>query len=256
MKDVQSELSKVKLPIKKVGIKELVWPIKIQVQGEVQSTVAHIDMSVDLAKDVRGTHMSRFVESLQNLDIINKDKDSIIQILNLLKVQLDAQQAYIRIDFPFFIYKAAPVSGKTAPVDIRCSYIANLADSLRINTLLQVPINTLCPCSKEISKYGAHNQRAIVSLEICNDNDLIELSELVKIAEAGASTPIYSLLKRIDEQYVTELAYENPQFVEDAVRQISIILEDMDLSWYKVSVESIESIHNHNAFACIEKNCS
>ena len=252
MKDVQNELAKVKLPIKKVGINKLVWPMSVQIQGELQATIVRFDMAVDLAKELRGTHMSRFIETLDEVKTL--EQQSIEQILQELKNRLKSKKAYIKAKFTAFINKTAPKSKKQAPVDIECAYIASLEKGLKVNTFIKVPINTLCPCSKEISKYGAHNQRAIVSIEV-SSKQLFPIEKLVAIADLGASTPIYSLLKRVDEQYVTEEAYENPKFVEDAVREIGLALEIIpELDWYRVSVESIESIHNHNAFACIEKN--
>lgn len=252
MKDVQNELAKVKLPIKKVGINKLVWPLSVKIQGDLQPTVAKFDMAVDLDKEIRGTHMSRFIETLKDIKIL--EQKSLEKILSDLKNRLKSKKSYLKVEFTGFINKTAPKSKKQALVDIECAYIANLGKNLKVNTFVKVPINTLCPCSKEISKYGAHNQRAIVSIEV-SSNKVFPLEKLVEIADLGASTPIYSLLKRVDEQHVTEQAYENPMFVEDAVREIGLALEQLtELDWYNVSVESIESIHNHNAFACIEKN--
>ena len=159
----------------------------------------------------------------------------------------------LQLNFPYFIYKTAPVSGQRAPLDIDCVYTAEKDEQFSLRISAEIPIQTLCPCSKEISAYGAHNQRALAKLEI-RSAEMVWLEELAAIADAGASAPVYGLLKRPDEKFVTEQAYDNPRFVEDAVREIALRLEaDKRIIWYKATVESIESIHNHNAFACVEK---
>lgn len=253
MKDVQSEKDLRHVPIKQVGIKDLRWPIVLwdKLKGS-QPSVARVTASVDLPHDLRGTHMSRFVECLRNLGPV--ELGEIENILDKLKEHLKAEKAFLQLEFPYFITKAAPVSGMTAPMDIDCIYKAEKSDVFRLLVTAVVPIQTLCPCSKEISEYGAHNQRAWAKLEI-EANELVWLEELAAIADAAASTPLYGLLKRPDEKYVTEHAYNNPRFVEDAVREIALRLEaDRRILWYRVEVESMESIHNHNAFAVVEKS--
>lgn len=178
---------------------------------------------------------------------------SLENILDHLKDRLQAEKAFLQLNFPYFIYKTAPVSGQRAPLDIDCVYTAEKDEQFLLRISAEIPIQTLCPCSKEISAYGAHNQRALAKLEI-RSAEMVWLEELAAIADAGASAPVYGLLKRPDEKFVTEQAYDNPRFVEDAVREIALRLEaDKRIIWYKATVESIESIHNHNAFACVEK---
>ena len=210
------------------------WPVilKDKEQGE-QHSVATISLAVDLPHEIRGTHMSRFVECMQTVGAISPT--GLEEVLDKLKEHLQAEKAFIQMEFPYFIYKTSPVTGQRAPM------------------MAEVPVQTLCPCSKEISDYGAHNQRALARIEIEADG-LVWIEELAEMADAGASAPVYSLLKRPDEKFVTEKAYDNPRFVEDAVREIALRLEaDKRIKWYEVTVESIESIHNHNAFACVEK---
>ena len=232
MKDVQGELDRRNIPLKHVGIKDLRWPIALKDKEKgMQNTVATVSLAVDLPHDLRGTHMSRFVECLQTLGPVTLG--SLENILDHLKDRLQAEKAFLQLNFPYFIYKK------------------DEQFSLRISA--EIPIQTLCPCSKEISAYGAHNQRALAKLEI-RSAEMVWLEELAAIADAGASAPVYGLLKRPDEKFVTEQAYDNPRFVEDAVREIALRLEaDKRIIWYKATVESIESIHNHNAFACVEK---
>lgn len=252
MKDVQSEKDLRNIPLKHVGIKDLRWPIKLRDKEKgSQPTVATVMLAVDLPKDERGTHMSRFVESMTDLGPIGLSE--IESILDRLKENLQAERAFIKMEFPYFIEKQAPVSGKKAPMDIDCVYTAEKGEEFKLRICAIVPIATLCPCSKEISSYGAHNQRAYAKLEI-EASEMVWLEELVAMAEASASTPLYGLLKRPDEKYVTEQAYDKPRFVEDAVREIVLRLEaDKRITWYRAEVESMESIHNHNAFAVVEK---
>lgn len=253
LKDVQGEVDSRQVPLKHVGIKNLRWPIimKDKTKG-TQHTVAEITMAVDLPHDLRGTHMSRFVECLQELGTVSPA--ALEKILDTLKEKLVAEKAMLEMNFPYFITKAAPVTGQEALLDLTCRYRAEKGKIFELYVCVEVPIHTLCPCSKEISCYGAHNQRAVAKIEI-RSKGLVWIEELTTIAEAGASSPIYPLLKRPDEKFVTEHAYENPRFVEDAVREIALQLEkDTRIQWYKVTVESIESIHNHSAFACVEKN--
>ena len=222
MKDVQGELDRRNIPLKHVGIKDLRWPIALKDKEKgTQNTVATVSLAVDLPHDLRGTHMSRFVECLQTLGPVTLG--SLENILDHLKDRLQAEKAFLQLNFPYFIYKTAPVSGQRAPLDIDCVYTAEKDEQFLLRISAEIPIQTLCPCSKEISAYGA-------------------------------SAPVYGLLKRPDEKFVTEQAYDNPRFVEDAVREIALRLEaDKRIIWYKATVESIESIHNHNAFACVEK---
>ncbi len=254
LKDVQGQADNRQMPLKHVGIKNLRWPIvvKDRAKGE-QHTVADFTLAVDLPQDVRGTHMSRFVASVRTMGIIHPS--GLESILDDLKEKLQAKKAMLEMDFPYFIEKKAPVSGEKALLDLNCHYRAEKDDKFSLYICVEVPIHTLCPCSKEISTNGAHNQRAIAKLEIKNAHSMVWLEELAEMAEKGASAPIYSLLKRPDEKYVTEQAYATPRFVEDAVREIALVMaKDKRLGWYRVTVESMESIHNHNAFACVERD--
>ena len=217
MKDVQSQTDMRRIPLKHVGIKNLRWPVilKDKEQGE-QHSVATISLAVDLPHEIRGTHMSRFVECMQTVGAISPT--GLEEVLDKLKEHLQAEKAFIQMEFPYFIYKTSPVTGQRAPMDLNCVLTAEKKDEFKLRIMAEVPVQTLCPCSKEIS------------------------------------APVYSLLKRPDEKFVTEKAYDNPRFVEDAVREIALRLEaDKRIKWYEVTVESIESIHNHNAFACVEK---
>ena len=252
MKDVQGEKDLRCVPLKHVGIKDLRWPIELRDKTKgTQHTVAKVTLAVDLPHDMRGTHMSRFVECLQTLGPVGLHE--VEGVLDTLKGRLQAEKAFLQLEFPYFITKAAPVSGQTAPMDIDCIKKKKKGEEFKLNICAVIPVQTLCPCSKEISAYGAHNQRAFAKIEIVA-NDMVWLEELVAIADAGASSPVFGLLKRPDEKFVTEMAYDNPRFVEDAVREIALRLEeDARISWYRCEVESVESIHNHNAFAVVEK---
>lgn len=252
LKDVQNEKDYRGIYLRKVGIKNIYWPIKIITKNrDYQSTVANIDISVDLREDLRGTHMSRFVEVLNSIDSLNPE--NLERILQEVREKLKADSSHIKIVFPFFIFKKAPVSQINSPNMIECIIEAELDKKLDMIIGVKVPIHTLCPCSKEISEYGAHNQRAVAEIYV-RSKKLIWFEDLVDIAEKSASAPIYSLLKRPDEKYITETAYNNPKFVEDVVRDIVSELEkEPKISWYRVEVTSFESIHNHNAFACVEK---
>lgn len=252
MKDVQSEKDLRNIPLKNVGIKDLRWPIALRDREKgTQHSVAKVTLAVDLPHDTRGTHMSRFVECFRSLGPVGLSE--IEAILDQLKAKLQAERAFMKLEFPYFITKAAPVSGMTAPMDIDCVYKAEKGEGFKLQITAVVPMQTLCPCSKEISAYGAHNQRAFATITI-DAEEFIWLEELVAMADAAASAPVYGLLKRPDEKFVTEQAYDNPRFVEDAVRELAMQLEaDKRISWYRAEVESVESIHNHNAFAVVEK---
>lgn len=252
MNDVQGEKDERRVALKKVGIKDLKWPIKVMDKNECfQNTVGNLELSVDLPSDVRGTHMSRFIEMANSMESLNPK--SLEALLTNLKNRLKANTACCKIKFDYFVKKASPITGIVAPYNVTCAFEAELSDAFNFLMRIDVPVSTLCPCSKEISEFGAHNQRATISMEIRMDR-LIWIEDIVKVAEESASSPIYSLLKREDEKFVTEQAYLNPRFVEDAVREVSLRLDELQgVTWYSIHVESIESIHNHNAFAYTEK---
>lgn len=253
LKDVQAQQDERNIPLKHVGITGLKWPMTLaQKDGGTQHTVAEVKMAVDLPKEQRGTHMSRFVECLQQVGPIRPHE--LEQVLDNLKEHLEAKSALLEFSCPYFIRKKAPVSGRESYLDVSCRYRAEKGKNFSLEMEVDVPVHTLCPCSKEISQYGAHNQRAWAKITVRAQKQPVWIEEIVDMAEKGASTPLYSLLKRPDEKFVTEKAYENPRFVEDAAREIALQLNaDQRIEWYSVTVESEESIHNHNAFACVEK---
>ncbi|MEW5924049.1 MAG: GTP cyclohydrolase FolE2 [Candidatus Zixiibacteriota bacterium] len=256
MKDVQSSPDNRNIHIDKVGIKDLKLPIVVRDQHRMkQATVADVNFYVDLPHQFKGTHMSRFVE------LLNEYKDeldisSLEMILRKAQKRLHAYNAHLELTFPYFIKKKAPVTGAEGIMDYKCTISAATNGNERIDIVstIRVPITTLCPCSKEISKYGAHNQRSIVTLSV-RTNSFIWLEELIELIEKEASCEIYSLLKRPDEKYVTERMYENPRFVEDIVRGVTVRLSnDKRIDWFTIESDNIESIHNHNAYAFIERN--
>jgi GTP cyclohydrolase I len=254
LKDIQNEVDDRNLTIDKVGIKDINYPIRLQDKSNgFQETVAKINMYVQLPHNFKGTHMSRFVEIL-NKHRSNININSVEDILDEMLEKLDSEKAHIELSFPYFINKTAPVSKQTALMDYNCSFIANaVGDKKDFIISVVVPVMSLCPCSKEISNYGAHNQRSYVNIKV-KYKKMIWIEEIVEIAESSASSPIYSLLKREDEKFVTEYSYKNPVFVEDIVRNVAEkLLEDDRITWFEVSSENFESIHNHSAFAVIER---
>jgi len=210
-----------------------------------------LELSVGLPSDVRGTHMSRFIEMANNMDSLNPKNLEVL--LMQLKERLQAEVAHCKIEFDYFVKKPSPVTGVISPINVVCTFEAELNDKFNFSMKVDVPVSTLCPCSKEISEFGAHNQRATISTIIRMDK-LIWIEDIVRISEDSASSPVFSLLKREDEKFVTEQAYSNPRFVEDAIREVSLKLDELEgVIWYSVHVESIESIHNYNAFAYTER---
>ena len=258
LKDVQSDGDDRGLHIDRVGIRGISYPIRVLDRAHgLQNTVGEISLAVSLAHDVRGTHMSRFVEALER-HRMEMTIHTLPSLLDDLKAMLNADAAEISVSFPYFLTKCAPVSGKTAMMDYRCAFTGvRGSKGDRFTMTVVVPVATLCPCSKEISDYGAHNQRGYVSVEVLSssfrDEDLIWIEEVVDWVEASASTPLYPLLKRVDERYVTMQAYDNPRFVEDVVREVGLrLMGDLRVAWFHVKAENMESIHNHSAFAEIE----
>ncbi len=254
-KDIQSMEDDRKIDIDKVGVKNIKYPIVVlDKKGGYQHTVATVNMYVNLPHHFKGTHMSRFIEILNKYraDIAVKN---LSKILKEMKEKLDAQSAHLHIEFPYFIEKKAPVSGEPSLMEYICTFYgksSNREDVFLVG--VKVPIMTLCPCSKEISDYGAHNQRGIVSLTV-KSKDFVWIEDLVEIVEGCASSPVYALLKRVDEKFVTENAYRNPAFVEDVVRCVAEkLLRDENILWFSVEAENFESIHNHNAYAYIERS--
>ena len=251
--DVQGSEDRRRLAIDKVGIKAIRHPVKVAERGGgVQHTVALFNMYVALPHQFKGTHMSRFV------DILNSHEREISvasfkQMLAEMVVRLEAQAGHVEMNFPYFINKAAPVSKVESLIDYDVSFIGDIKDGKTSLTLkVVVPVTSLCPCSKQISDYGAHNQRSHVTIW-ARSQSFVWIEELVEIAERNASSELYGLLKRPDEKFVTERAYDNPKFVEDLVRDVAASLNaDARIEWYRVESENFESIHNHSAYAMIE----
>ena len=251
--DKQSERDTRELHIDKVGVRGLRFPIQVRDQERVhQNTVATIGMFVDLPKEFKGTHMSRFIEVLNaHGNIIHVE--NIEGILFALQDKLKAATSHLEIEFPYFMTKLAPVSGKAGVMDYQVRFDAS-ACGRESDFVLTVKTNvtTLCPCSKAIAKYGAHNQRGEVTVTLRSKN-IVWIEEVIALVEASGSSEMYALLKREDEKAVTERAYENPVFVEDLVRNVALKLKaHSEVTWWKVEAENYESIHNHNAYACIE----
>ncbi len=251
MQDVQKQRDHRNIPIDRVGIKNLKYPITVRDKREGhQPTVATIDMYVNLPHKDRGTHMSRFVEmlhlfrpevSLKNFDVI----------LQEMKRHLNAASAHIDIAFPYFIEKKAPVSNSIGLMDYTCRIIGVSEENGKTDLVSEVivPISSVCPCSKEISDAGAHNQRGEVRLRT-RFKKFIWLEDMIELVEQSASCDVFSILKRVDEKHVTEAAFSNPKFVEDIVRDIAMQLNNDDnITWFTVSAENFESIHNHSAYA-------
>ncbi|WP_448374610.1 GTP cyclohydrolase FolE2 [Fervidobacterium sp.] len=255
LRDVQNEYDERNVYLKRVGVKGVRYPIVVLDKvNHSQPTIATINMFVDLPKNYRGTHMSRFIEVLNEFHLeINPKK--IREILKRLKDVLNAQRSVIEITFPYFIKKEAPITKSESYLEYNCTFEAEMIDEhLEFFTSVSIPIHTLCPCSKEISERGAHNQRAMCNVTF-ESKEMIWIEDIIKIVESNSSAPIYTLLKRPDEKYVTELAYDNPKFVEDVARDIALELKKCDkIKWYKVEIESFESIHAHNAYACVSSD--
>lgn len=251
MKDIQKQRDFRQIPIDKVGIKNIKYPITVlDRSNHIQHTVASINMYVDLPHQYKGTHMSRFVEML-NLIHPEVSLQRISDILEEMKDHLDAASSHIEVTFPYFIKKYAPVSKSPGLMDYTCRFIGSSDSKGKLDLISEVivPISSVCPCSKEISEVGAHNQRGEVRLST-RFKKFIWIEDMIELVESCASTEVYSVLKRVDEKYVTEEGFTNPKFVEDIVRDIATaIKEDSNITWFSVSAENFESIHNHSAYA-------
>jgi GTP cyclohydrolase I len=251
--DTQSERDERRLPIQRVGIKDISYPLQLKVAGAVQSTAAQWDLDVALPADQKGTHMSRFIAWLDALDE-PLDAYSLRRHHAQMLDKLGASEGRIEARFSFFLRKRAPVSGLPSLLDYQGRWIAETRGGLTsVQAEVGVPVKTLCPCSKEISDYGAHNQRSRVTLRV-EMLQPIDWHELVRFAEDQASSELWPMLKRVDEKWVTERAYENPKFVEDLVRDVALALNrDQRIGRYCAEVENFESIHNHSAYARIDR---
>jgi GTP cyclohydrolase IB len=252
MPDMQKRPDHRRIPIAKVGVKDITYPVVVMDKNRtLQHTVAKVNMYVDLPHHFKGTHMSRFVE------ILNKYRehialDKLETILNEMKSRLGSDSAHLEIQFPYFIDKTAPVSGAKSLMEYTCEFSASMTETLDFVLCVRVPLTSLCPCSKELSRFGAHNQRSIMTVRV-RYHDFIWIEDLVELIEQCGSSSLYSLLKRADEKYVTEQAYENPRFVEDMVREAYSRLAALDnITWFSVETENFESIHNHSAYAAVE----
>ncbi len=251
--DIQSQTDTRNVTIDRVGVKNIQYPIVVEDRSNrIQHTTADLDIYVQLPHTERGTHMSRFIEVLNRYHeetFINDLKP----FLEDIKESLNAKAAFTKIRFPYFVRKKAPVSGIESLLSYRCIFEASCKEGYELMIGVEVPVTTLCPCSKEISEYGAHNQRSMIRIKV-SYQDFIWLEELIEYAESAASCEIFSLLKRVDEKYVTEKAFDNPRFVEDVIREMTLKLQsDERITYFRVEAENMESIHNHNAYAFVER---
>ena len=251
--DVQNSADKRHIAINKVGIKDIRHPAQVKDRsGQIQHTIANFNMYVNLPHNFKGTHMSRFVEILNS-----HEREITVQSFNEMLAEtterLDADEAHIEMTFPYFVNKSAPASGVQSLLDYEVSFIGERKNGVNsINVKVLVPVTSLCPCSKKISEYGAHNQRSHVTVNV-RTNGFVWIEDIIDIVEKQASCELYGLLKRPDEKIVTERAYDNPKFVEDMVRDIAAALnEDERIRAYILESENFESIHNHSAYALIE----
>jgi GTP cyclohydrolase I len=260
IKDIQSLPDNRKIALDQVGVTDLRYPIKVLDRArKEQQTVAQITMSVNLPHHFKGTHMSRFIEVIESHQGFVTMK-TLPGILRELKKVLEARSARMEVRFPYFMERAAPVSRATGLMDYECHFVGE-ANGPKDDFVLgvRVPVTSLCPCSKAISDYGAHNQRGLITIQVRSTRQasgrprIIWIEELVELAEKSASAPVYPLLKRADERFVTMQAYDNPVFVEDVVRNVALGLKkDERVAWFSVEAVNMESIHNHSAFARVE----
>ncbi|HEY4698624.1 MAG TPA: GTP cyclohydrolase FolE2 [Gallionella sp.] len=253
--DVQSSADKRHLAIDRVGIKGIRHPVKVKDKSiGVQHTVATFNMYVHLPHNFKGTHMSRFVEILNEHER-EISVESFGSILREMVARLEAQSGFIEMNFPYFVNKTAPVSGVKSLLDYDVTFIGECnGGDPQFTMKVVVPVTSLCPCSKKISDRGAHNQRSHVTLTL-RTNRFVWVEDVIRIAEEQASCELYGLLKRPDEKFVTERAYDNPKFVEDIVRDVAAVLnKDERIDAYVVESENFESIHNHSAYALIERD--
>jgi len=255
MPDVQGSHDSREIPIERVGVRGLRYPLRWRGEQGEQPSVARFNLSVALAADQKGTHMSRFVALLDErvhqsgaLDVA-----ALISLHGQMLERLQAERGRIELEMPLFVRKAAPVSGVESLMDYQLSVtIDGAAGEAQAHVSVVVPVTSLCPCSKSISEYGAHNQRSHVTIEVLSGQG-IEPEELIRLAEAEASSELYGVLKRADEKHVTERAYDNPKFVEDLIRDVAVRLRaDPRIDRFALEVENFESIHNHSAYARIE----
>ncbi len=258
MPDVQGLADTRRVAIDKVGVKDIRYPITLHCPktGGRQPTVATVNMYVGLPHHQKGTHMSRFLEVLnEHHESIRSDQ--VLKLCRHVRDRLEAEEAHIELTFPYFIDKPAPVTGQMGKLDVEVTIEASCtATTSDFILAMKVPAASLCPCSKEISAYGAHNQRCQMEVRVrFAPGKSMWIEDLFELVERQASAPVFAVLKRPDEKWVTEAAYDNPKFVEDIVRDLAIALDDEPrIAWYQVNSENYESIHNHNAYAFVEKD--
>ena len=256
MIDIQNSEDNREVPLRKVGVRNVEYPVSVlDKKHKIQNTTATVDLFVNLPHHFKGTHMSRFIE------VFHKYREDIsinhfMEMLEEIRTKLEAEESFGKISFPYYIEKEAPVTRSKGIIRYMCTYEAEVSEGGKKFYLeVKVPVTTLCPCSKAISEYGAHNQRGTVTVKILY-KDFFWLEDLIEVIENSASSPLYSVLKRQDEKFVTEHAYDNPRFVEDVVREVYIALKNFEgggkFTWFSVEAENEESIHAHNAYAYTE----
>lgn len=250
MPDIQASGDLRNVPIDRVGVKDVVYPIRLRTpDGGEQTTVATINMYVSLPHYKKGTHMSRFLEVLNEHTGEPVTPARIPALARAIRERLDAEEAHFSASFTYFITKRAPVTGQPGLMDYRVTFECTANGETDFVMSVKAPATSLCPCSKEISVYGAHNQRCYIEARV-RTRGLLWIEDLVTLCENAASHPVYAVLKRPDEKFVTEKAYENPKFVEDIVRDLAVALDRDDrIAWFSISSENHESIHSHNAYA-------
>ena len=256
MRDIQNERDMRDVPLQKVGVRSLEYPVQVlDKTHRVQRTTATVDLFVNLAERFKGTHMSRFVELFHQYHT-DVSLNRFLSMLEELRVRLSAQRAYGTMTFPYFIEKKSPVTNSPGMVRYTCTYEGQVDDSAHdFFVSVAVPVTTLCPCSKAISDYGAHNQLGVVRVKVLYSS-FFWIEDLIAVIERAASGSLYAVLKRPDEKWVTEHAYDNPRFVEDVVREVYVALRSFAIEkpflWFSVEAENFESIHCHNAYAYTE----
>ena len=255
MPDVQAGGDTRRVAIDRVGVKNVTYPIRLRTKdGSEQTTVAKINMYVSLPHYQKGTHISRFLEVLNAQTSEPLTPEMIPGIARAICEKLNAETAHFEAEFTYFVKKAAPVTGMPGLMDYQVRFECTTNGTTDFIMSVAAPATSLCPCSKEISEYGAHNQRCRIEAKVKTDG-MLWIEELVELLEKAASCPVFAVLKRPDEKWVTERAYENPKFVEDIVRDLAVTLEaDRRITWYEINSENFESIHSHNAYAQITRD--
>ncbi|HUX49361.1 MAG TPA: GTP cyclohydrolase FolE2 [Spirochaetia bacterium] len=257
MTDVQGSRDERNIPLQKVGVKNLRYPITVLDRANrVQHTTATVHLFADLPHHFKGTHMSRFIEVF-NQYYQNLGMPRFLSMLDTIRDSLEAEDAFAEVTFPYFIEKSAPVTGEKSQMEYTCRYIGQVSRTRRdFYVGVRVPVLTLCPCSKEISDRGAHNQRGFVTVRL-KLGPFFWIEDIIELIEQSASGGLFTLLKREDEKFVTEFAYDHPVFVEDLVREVCVRIERFaDFPWFSVEAENAESIHNHDAYAYAERGNS